>query len=111
MLRLLLPLTASLVLFACGTPCSHIAGAEQVASDKGQACNATGGTWSQDRLTTCEQNLSKCTQDDMKKMDTYADCLQKLPVCAEGQGLSWGLQRLACAESLTLSRDCLISAL
>ena len=108
MLRLALALLSlSFVFFACGTPCSRIAGAEQAATDKGQACNGSDTTWSQSKLTTCEENLKNCTEQDMKWMDTYADCLHKLPVCADGQGFSWGLQRVGCLESvLNMNASC-----
>jgi hypothetical protein len=81
------------------TPCARIATAEADATQKGKACNGSDSTWSSAKQQTCEANLSKCTQDDVKWLNTYADCLQKLPSCAEGQGLSFGLARLGCLES------------
>ncbi len=92
---------------ACGTPCSRMAGGEEAANAKGTACNSSSTNWNNSRVTRCEANLNKCSADDQMWLDTYADCLQKLPTCAEGQGLSWGLQRLACGESLLkVSANC-----
>ncbi len=86
--------------WACGTPCSRIAGAEAVANDKGKACGASSSNWEGARVSRCEAGLTKCSADDQKWLDTYGDCLQKLPTCSEGQGVSWNLQRVACSESL-----------
>ena len=58
-------------------------------------------------MSRCETGLSKCSPDDQKWLDIYADCLHKLPTCAEGQGLSWSLQRVSCSESLfKVSSNC-----
>ncbi len=85
---------------SCGTPCSRIAAGEEAALAKGKACGTFDITWTKSRVESCESTLSKCSQDDLKWYDTYADCLQKLPVCAEGQFVSWNTQRLGCFESL-----------
>ena len=89
------------VLSACGTPCSRIANAENAANEKGKACNSKTTAWDSARLQKCESGLSKCSPDDTKQLDAYADCLNKLDVCVDGQSLSWGLQRLGCVEPLT----------
>jgi hypothetical protein len=90
----------ALVVTACGTPCSRIANAEAAANDKGKACNSSNTSWDTAHVSRCEAGLSQCSADDQKSLDTYADCLQKLPVCSQGQGLSWNLQRLSCTQSL-----------
>lgn len=110
-MRPLLPLLAAGaacgLLVSCGTPCSRVANAEADATAKGKACSGSTTTWSSERLTRCEQNLSKCSPDDTKWLDTYADCLYKLQPCSEGQGFSYGLSRLACLESyLKVSLSC-----
>ena len=93
---------------ACGTPCSRIAAGEAAANDKGTACKADSTPWDSAHVSRCESGLSKCSADDQQWLDTYADCLQKLPVCSSGQGFSWGLQRVGCAESLLkVSANCL----
>lgn len=83
------------------TPCARIANAEAGADDKGKACSSSSGKWTDAQISTCNDNLKNCSAEDQKWMDTYADCLNKLPTCADGQGFSWGLQRLGCVESLT----------
>jgi hypothetical protein len=77
-----------------------MAAGEEAALQKGKACGTFDITWTKSRVESCESTLSKCSADDLKWYDTYADCLQKLPLCAEGQGLAWNVQRLACLESL-----------
>ncbi|MCA2981659.1 MAG: hypothetical protein INH41_22775 [Myxococcaceae bacterium] len=94
-------LGAVLVLSAlagCGTPCSRIAAAEQAADDKGSGCNSSRNAWTPSQVTTCEGNLDDCTQNDLKQLDLYAQCLNALPRCGEGQRTSWELQRFACAS-------------
>ncbi len=95
-----LMLVMSVFVSACGTPCSRIAAAEAAANNKGSACNSSSSNWDSAHVTRCEAGLSKCSADDQKWLDTYADCLQKLPSCAQGQGTSWNLQRIACTEPL-----------
>ncbi len=85
---------------ACGTPCTRIANAEAAANQKGKACNSTSSNWDSSHVQRCEAGLTSCSADDQKWLDTYADCLQKLPTCADGQALSWNLQRVSCSESL-----------
>lgn len=100
MLRAAVTVTVVLSAFACGTPCTRVAAAESAANDKGVDCGSSPNTsWDSAHIQRCEAGLSKCSADDMKWLDTYADCLQKLPVCVDGQGLSWGLSRITCAES------------
>ena len=97
----------AVVVTACGTPCSRIANAEAAANDKGKACNSSNTNWDASHVSRCESGLSKCSADDQKWLDTYADCLQKLPTCAEGQSLSWNLQRVTCSQSLiNVSGNC-----
>ena len=92
---------------ACGTPCSRIANGEAAANDKGTACQSSTTPWTSSRISSCEAGLKKCSADDQKWLDTYADCLQKLPTCAEGQSLSWNVQRVTCAQSLfSVSASC-----
>lgn len=97
MIRLLLVVLAALVLAACGTPCSRVAAAQSNADEKGKGCNSGRAAWSQTQLKSCEDNLANCTQNDTRQLDLYANCLNALPVCNEGQRTSWELQRAACA--------------
>lgn len=98
MLRLLVTLSVVVGVFsACGTPCSRIAAAESNADDKGKPCNSSRNSWSTSRVQTCESNLSNCSENDKKQLELYANCLNALPVCAEGQSTSWAISRLACA--------------
>lgn len=89
-------LTAALILSACGTPCSRVASAEATADERGKGCNASRSSWSSAKVTQCESNLSSCSPNDTKQLDQYANCLNALPACNEGQRSSWELQRVAC---------------
>ena len=86
--------------------CSRIYNANQVANEKAKDCgNASSNNVD---VQSCSNGLSSCSQDDVKYLNTYADCLENLPVCQSGQGFSWGLQRLGCIESLgRVSGSCL----
>ena len=97
MTRLLLALSVTVTLFACGTPCSRVAAAEANADERGKGCNSSRNAWTSARATTCENNLANCTQNDTRQLDLYANCLNALPACNEGQRTSWELQRAACS--------------
>ena len=106
-MRLLSSVLLAAGLFACGTPCSHIAGAEAQANDKASKnCGGSSGTWSDAKIKSCEAGLSKCSQDDQKAMENYADCLTKLPECVSGQSINWSLQRVSCLQALNISLSC-----
>ena len=100
---------AYLILFillnGCGSVCNRIVAADEAAARKGEACGAKTSNYN---ASTCNNNQNKCSTDDVHWLNTFADCLEKLPVCLEGQGASWGLQRLAWSESLLkVSGTCL----
>lgn len=98
---------ALLLLCGCGSVCNRIVAADEAATKKGEACGATSNKYN---ATICNQNLNKCSPDDVKWLNTYADCIEKLPVCQNGQAFSWGVQRFACAESLgKVSGTCVLA--
>ncbi len=98
MLRLLTALALSSVLFACGTPCSRVAAAQENANTRGKGCGGgTDSSWSPNKVKSCEDNLPNCSQTDLKQVELYANCLNALPVCSEGQTTSWNIQRVSCA--------------
>lgn len=98
MVRLLVTLSVVVGLFSsCGTPCSRVAAAESNADDKGKPCNSSRNAWSTSKVQSCESNLSNCSENDLKQIELYTNCLNALPMCAEGQSTSWGISRAACA--------------
>jgi hypothetical protein len=97
MLRLLVALSVGVGLLACGTPCSRVAAAEANADERGKGCNSSRNAWSTSKVQSCENNLANCTQNDTKQLDLYANCLNALQVCNEGQRTSWEVSRAACA--------------
>lgn len=85
--------------------CTRIYNAEQLANEKGRDC---GSSRNLPDVNVCTNGLTSCSQNDMDNLNTYAGCLENLPVCQSGQGFSWGLQRLGCIESLgRVSGSCL----
>jgi hypothetical protein len=96
MIRALFAALALAALAGCGTPCTRIAAAEAAADERGAGCNSGRNAWTQSQVTTCESNLDDCTQNDLKQLDLYVNCLNALPRCSEGQRTSWELQRAAC---------------
>jgi hypothetical protein len=88
--------TALLVLAGC-TPCNRIANAEASADDKYKACGTTNNGWSDAKVTQCNDNLKNCNDADKKYLDSYADCLNKLPNCESGHEFSWGASRAECS--------------
>jgi hypothetical protein len=87
-------------------PCQRIYNADLSANEKGKDCGAGNST--SVNVNSCTNGLSSCSQDDMAKLNNYADCLEKLPVCNSGQSFSWGLQRVGCYQALSgTSGNCL----
>lgn len=98
MLRLLVGLSTAALLTACGTPCSRLAAAQENANNRGKGCNGgTDTSWSQSKVKSCEDNLPNCSENDLKQVDLYSNCLNNLPVCSEGQTTSWNVSRVGCA--------------
>lgn len=88
-----------LALAGCGDVCTRIGGARDLTNDKARNCNAS--TDSAYDVAACQRGLSKCSPDDVKELESYAQCLESLPLCQEGQELSFGLARLGCVQPLT----------
>ncbi len=106
MFRTALLLTAVAVAASGCNVCQRIYNAEQGANEKGRDCGTSSNTGPD--VNSCVNGLSSCSQNDMQNLNTYADCLEKLPYCQSGQGFSWGLQRFGCVESLgRVSGSCL----
>ncbi len=107
MARTALALFAVVLLAAGCSPCNRIANAEASADDKYKSCGNANGAWSDSKLSQCNDNLKNCSSTDQKLMDSYADCLNRLPTCQSGNGFSWSIDRARCLEPLfSVSRAC-----
>jgi hypothetical protein len=83
---------------ACGTVCDQAVAAEQGAKSKSNACNVNVTIHD---ATTCDNNLTKCSADDMTQFQNYAKCLNDLPACdPNSNGPHWGLDLLSCGSPL-----------
>ena len=101
---LLVSVALAAALSGCNV-CNRLYSAQQSANDKGRDCNNSSNL---PDVNVCLNGLQSCSQNDINWLNTYADCLEKLPVCTSGQGFSWGLQRLGCIESYAkVSGTCL----
>ncbi|MBL8954711.1 MAG: hypothetical protein JNK82_28295 [Myxococcaceae bacterium] len=87
-------LTSCALLTGCGTVCDTAMHAEQRANQKGRDCNA--GNITVHDANTSNSGLSKCSQDDMREIQLYAECLDALPVCTSSNSTSFAFQRLGC---------------
>jgi hypothetical protein len=106
MLRTIL-LCAAVGIAASGcNVCNRIYNADMAANEKGKDCGANSN--SSVDLNRCYNGLGNCSANDIDKLNNYADCLEKLPVCSSGQSFSWSLQRLGCIQALSgISGNCL----
>ncbi|MDX2013988.1 MAG: hypothetical protein SFW67_27575 [Myxococcaceae bacterium] len=93
MIRVILIALSSVVVAACGTPCTRIAAAESAADEKGATCNASRQAWSSSKVQTRERNLADCTENDVKQLELYTKCGEALGRCGEGQRTSWEIAR------------------
>lgn len=89
----------SLVVAGCGDVCTRIGGATDVTNEKAKNCGTS--TSNPYDVAACQRGLSKCSPDDVKELESYAQCLESLPMCQEGQEMSFGLARLGCVQPLT----------
>jgi hypothetical protein len=96
MIRALLVVSVAVGLSACGTPCSRVAAAQQNADDKGAGCNSSRNAWTTSKVQSCESNLKNCSENDAKQLELWANCLNALPKCGEGQRTSWEISRASC---------------
>jgi hypothetical protein len=53
----------------------------------------------------CEDNVSKCTADDTKKLNAYYDCVEAVPACESGKETEFTETLLAC-KFPDLSTEC-----
>jgi rubredoxin len=105
MFRTALVVATVVALSGCNV-CQRIYNAEQSANDKGRDCGANANNLP--NVNTCTNGLASCSQNDLQYLNSYADCLEKLSYCQDGQGFSWGLQRFGCIEPLgKVSGTCL----
>jgi uncharacterized protein YceK len=80
----------------CGSTCTRVAAAEEAIYTKGKACGTLDGSWTKSKTESCEAKLPKCSADNVKRYESYADCLQKIPACTENQAISYNAARLEC---------------
>lgn len=99
--------TLALLGLGC-SPCARLSNAEATISDKGKGCNADTTYWESSRVSRCDQNLSKCSPDDLKVIDKYIQCLDTIPACTDSsKSASFGVARFECAIELAkLSFNC-----
>jgi hypothetical protein len=98
---------AVLFFFSC-SPCARVSNAEAAIADRGRDCNAGQSTWDAARVSRCESELSKCSPDDLKKVDEYIRCLDGIPACSDSsKATSFAVARLECVGKLTgISLQC-----
>jgi hypothetical protein len=90
----------------CGNACDHENRAVNTANDRAKSCgsNATS-TFDYDK---CSSNLHACSQDDIAKIDNFANCLEALPSCPGSNSTSYDLAKLGCFSDLSgISGACL----
>src|SRR5437868_1969232 len=87
----LLPLLA---LCACGTVCDGVVASEQRQDQNAKNCGLNGITVHD--ANKCNNNMSKCSQDDMSAMKNYAQCLDNLPMCSSSNKTSYRFSLAGC---------------
>ncbi len=91
-----------------GSACDDLEDAGNSLEDKLEACSdGSGGGDEEFDGEACEEALEECSDGDKDKLSAYADCLQDLPDCEEGEELEWLEQFAECAEEIEgLSSAC-----
>ena len=104
MLRTLAAAVLAVALTGCNV-CTRWYNAEAAANQKGQPCNSSSNL---PDPNTCSNGLSSCSQDDVVKLNEYAQCLESLAACQSSTSFNWALQRASCGQALLgVSRNCL----
>ena len=90
----------------CGNICDRLNASTQSISDKRKNCSNSSASSSFD-LQKCNTGMAKCSSDDLKQLDAYAGCLDRIAPCESGQELSFDFAVLGCYQPLSkLSATC-----
>jgi hypothetical protein len=98
---------AVMALTGCGNTCDNLGDALTEFDKKAAPCgNNEPSTFN---MSQCENNLDKCSSEDKKALDKFADCLGDLPTCATATEDNFNAAAAGCAFSLvgSISEQCL----
>jgi hypothetical protein len=96
-------LVAALGFAGCGSLCSRSTDANAKLKEAAKACQ--GVTIPAEPESECENEIKKCTDADIEKLETAVDCLENVPACVAGQELAWVGELAKCAPT-GLSAEC-----
>ena len=89
----------SLALTGCsGSICQDFKDVSDDLSEKAKPCS--DGTTGPDEpfdVLQCEEDLTKCSDDDKKALEEYINCLSEVDTCEKGKEDTFGGAVLACA--------------
>jgi hypothetical protein len=89
-----LALLSLLAVSACGSFCDGLIASEQRQSQNAKSC---GITFNAHDANKCNNNISKCSQDDISELRNYAACLDGLQMCTESNKTSYSFALTGCA--------------
>src|ERR1043165_5063594 len=89
-----LALLSLLALCACGTVCDGVVASEQRQDQNAKSCGLNGITVHD--ANKCNNNMSKCSQDDMTELQNYARCLDGLQMCTSSNKTSYSFALAGC---------------
>jgi hypothetical protein len=105
-MRLLLFSTLMLTT-GCMSVCERAAALNKSFQVRQAACFAEGTLSQPFDATKCNDSMNACTAADQTALQTYFDCVERLPVCNSGNRAAFSDSFLGCATRLgTLSEGC-----
>lgn len=62
---------------------------------------AGGGGDKQEKINTCQENLSKCSDEDREKVNNTIKCIEKMDKCkGDLSAVAWGIELTSCYTRL-----------
>jgi hypothetical protein len=91
-----------------GNVCSRSKDSAKNMAEKVKACTTIASHFtepSEASIKQCEDNVSKCTADDTKKLNEFFDCVDKIGNCEAGKETEW-TQKFQDCNFPTVSTEC-----
>ncbi|MEN9800312.1 MAG: hypothetical protein RL653_4009 [Pseudomonadota bacterium] len=109
MIRIATAAFAALALTGCGNICDRYANYNDTMQTKLAGCKDLAALFPKTTfsVSTCNENLSECSSEDIRKMNESLDCFEKVSACTDATMEAWGSDVEACAKkSETVTTAC-----
>lgn len=100
MIRLALVSAAALALSGCGNVCDRYANYNASLEKKVEGCSQLASFFPKTTfsVSTCNENLSACSSEDVRKINESMDCFDKVSACTEATMEAWAKEIETCGN-------------